>query len=75
MYQGVQSINLGFPPPNVPTHCFYGVGCDTQLQFIYNQSFPDGAKRNASNITTGDGEVVNIPSSEICFKWSSMPND
>ena len=30
MYQGVQSINSGFPPPNVPTHCFYGVGSDTQ---------------------------------------------
>ena len=43
MYQGIENINRDFPSPNVPTHCFYGVGIDTPRSFHYTRSFPEGA--------------------------------
>ena len=67
MYQGVQSIESRISSSKCAYTLF--LWCwkwYTQIQF---QLFPDGANHNASNITTGNGEVVNIPSSEICFKW------
>ena len=71
MYQGIENINKNFPSPNVPTHCFYGVGVNTPLSFRYKQSFPEGAN-NDPEVTTGDGDgTVNLRSSEVCLRWAN----
>ena len=70
-FKGVESINENYPPPNVPTHCFYGVGVDTPLSFSYSKSFPEGAEDDPE-VTMGDGDgTVNILSSEVCLQWAS----
>ena len=70
IYQGVVGINENYPAPNVPTHCFYGVGVDTPLSFTYEESFPEGANSDP-DVTMGDGDgSVNTESSEICLKWA-----
>ena len=70
-FKGIESINENYPPPNVPTHCFYGVGVDTPLSFSYSKSFPEGAEDDPE-VTMGDGDgTVNILSSEVCLQWAS----
>ena len=70
MFQGIESINQNWPAPNVPTHCFYGVGVDTPQSFHYKQSFSGGAQ-NDPEVTMGDGDgTVNILSSEVCLQWA-----
>ena len=70
-YQGVAGINENFPAPNVPTHCFYGVGVDTPLSFTYKESFPKGANSDP-DVTMGDGDgTVNTKSSEVCLRWAN----
>ena len=70
-YQGVEKINENYPAPNVPTHCFYGVGVDTPLSFTYKESFPKGAD-SVPDVTTGNGDgSVNTPSSEVCLRWAN----
>ena len=70
-FKGVESINENYPPPNVPTHCFYGVGVDTPLSFSYSKSFPEGAEDDPE-VTMGDGDgTVNILSSEVCLQWAN----
>ena len=69
MYQGIENINRNFPSPNVPTHCFYGVGIDTPRSFRYTKSFPEGANGDPE-VTMGDGDgAVNLLSSEVCLRW------
>ena len=71
MYQGVENINRGFPSPNVPTHCFYGVGIDTLESFHYARPFPEGADMDPE-VTMGDGDgSVNLRSSQICLRWAN----
>ena len=71
MYNGIKGINPGFPAPNVPTYCFYGTGLSTPQNFVYSESFPEGAMRDPQ-ILMGDGDgTVNLPSSEICLRWQS----
>ena len=68
MYTGIASINAGFPAPNVPVYCFYGINVSTPESFVYNSSFPDV---DPEMTMCGDGDgVVNLLSSEICLKWS-----
>ena len=69
MYQGILDINKGWPAPNVPTHCFYGVGVPTELEFIYDRGFPDA---EPVRIINGDGDGdVNIESSLVCHHWAN----
>ena len=71
MYNGIKSINPDFPAPNVSTHCFYGIGLPTPQNFVYSESFPEGAMSDPQ-ILMGDGDgTVNLPSSEICLRWQS----
>ena len=71
MYQGIENINRNFPSPNVPTHCFYGVGVDTPESFRYARSFPEGANDDPV-VTTGDGDgAVNLLSSQVCLRWAN----
>ena len=71
MFQGIEDINENFPAPNVPTHCFYGVGVRTPETFDYSVSFPWGAERHPL-VRTGDGDgLVNIRSSEVCLQWAN----
>ena len=71
MFQGIADINENFPAPNVPTHCFYGVGVSTPESFRYGESFPRGARRDPE-IIMGDGDgIVNTLSSEVCLQWAN----
>ena len=71
MYQGIENINENFPSPNVPTHCFYGVGVDTPESFRYSKPFPNGANDDPE-VTVGDGDgAVNLKSSEVCLRWAN----
>ena len=71
MYQGIESINRDFPSPNVPTHCFYGVGIDTPRSFRYTRPFPQGTNDDPQ-VTMGDGDgAVNDLSSEVCLRWAN----
>ena len=71
MYQGIENINRDFPSPNVPTHCFYGVGIDTPRSFRYTSSFPEGADKDPQ-VMMGDGDgAVNLLSSEVCLRWAN----
>ena len=63
------SINGDYPAPNVPLHCFYGIGIPTTEVVNYGVSFP----KYFESITYGDGDgAVNVQSSEICLSWSSQ---
>ena len=71
MYQVIENVNKDFPSPNVPTHCFYGVGVDTPWSFRYKQSFPGGADEDPE-VIMGDGDgSVTLPSSEVCLCWNN----
>ena len=71
MYQGIKNINRNFPSPNVPTHCFYGVGVKTPQSFRYTRSFPKGAEDDPQ-VTMGDGDgTVNDLSSKVCLRWAN----
>jgi lysophospholipase-3 len=71
MYQGIENINRGFPSPNVPTHCFYGMGIDTLHSFHYASPFPEGADDDPQ-VTMGDGDgSVNLRSSQVCLRWAN----
>ena len=76
-FQGVQGINPDYPAPNVPTYCFYGDKVPTPLKFTYSKNF-DGQTSTIGwepNLTNGDGDgSVNIESSRVCHRWSSMPS-
>ena len=77
-FQGVQRLNLGFPAPNVPTYCLYGVKVPTPLKYTYSKNF-DGRTGTTGwepNAVNGDGDgTVNIESSRVCHQWSSMPSE
>ena len=76
-FQGVQGINPNYPAPNVPTYCFYGDKVDTPLKFTYSKNF-NGHTNTIGwkpKVTNGDGDgSVNIESSRVCHRWSSMPS-
>ena len=70
-YSGVIAMSPDFPPPNVNTHCFYGVGLDTVKVVKYDKDFSGTPPTSDHpNILHGDGDdTVNIESSEICLGW------
>lgn len=69
IYSGVSAINAGFPPPKVPTYCFYGTKVDTPESFVYGSGFPDSSP---TQVIKGDGDgVVNLRSAEVCLKWKT----
>ena len=71
MYQGIENVNRNFPSPNVPTHCFYGVGVGTPQSFHYARPFPEGADEGPE-VIMGDGDgSVNLRSSQVCLRWSN----
>ena len=78
-FQRVQDINPGFPAPNVPTYCFYGVNVETPMKYIYERDFISGMSTvglplgKIEYAKTGDG-LVNIESLEVCHRWSGMPS-
>ena len=67
-YTQFTEIDTQRPAPNVPTYCFYGLGVDTPMTFVYNDSFPS----TQPTVIFGDGDnAVNRPSSEICLQWAN----
>ena len=67
-YSQFSEIDMGFPAPNVPTYCFYGLGVPTPMSFIYDNGFPDAQP----TVVEGDGDnSVNRPSSEVCLRWAN----
>ena len=56
MYQGIETINRSFPPPNVHTQGFYGVDVKTPLSFHYTRSFPKGTEDNPE-VTMGEQSI------------------
>ena len=67
-YTQFTEIDMLRPAPNVPTYCFYGLGFDTPMTFVYDDGFPN----SQPTIISGDGDdSVNRPSSEICLQWGN----
>ena len=68
MYQGVMKVvNRNVPPPNVTTHCIYGVDLETEETYRYSSlSFPNGKPDISSGL--GDG-TVNLQSLQLCNEW------
>ena len=67
-YTQFTGIDMMRPAPNVSTYCFYGVGVDTPMTFIYDDGFPN----TPPTVIPGDGDnAVNTPSSEICLQWAN----
>ena len=73
-YTNVKGINSGWPAPNVPTHCFYGLfpgRNNTPETFIYAaEGFPNKAPTSVIN-GLGDTDV-NVQISEICLRWMNQ---
>ncbi len=71
-YDQLTDLDIEWPPPNVPTYCFYGLGIPTAMTYVYRSDFPDAEP----SVVTDDGDnTINKPSSEICLRWenSSYP--
>ena len=67
-YTQFTEIDMLRPAPNVPIYCFYGLGVDTPMTFVYNDNFPN----SPPTVIPGDGDnAVNRPSSEICLQWAN----
>lgn len=70
MYQLVRDVTANFPPPNVTTYCYYGLGMDTPYQLHYSaDKYPDVPPK----VTTcnGDGTVPEI-SLRVCERWKGQ---
>ena len=73
-YTNVKGINSGWPAPNVPTHCFYGLfpgKNNTPETFIYAaEGFPNN---DPTLVLNGLGDTtVNAQISEICLRWMNQ---
>lgn len=67
-HESILEVNGDFPPPNIPTYCFYGVDVATPEHFKYDDNF-----EHLVEITMGDGDSqVNRISSEVCLRWESQ---
>ena len=70
MYQLIKDKTSEFPPPNVTTYCFYGLGKDTPYKLHYDShNFPDSPPK--VTYIDGDGTVPNI-SLTVCGRWSKQ---
>ena len=73
-YTNAKGINSGWPAPNVPTHCFYGLfpgRNNTPETFIYAaEGFPNN---EPTSVLNGLGDTtVNARISEICLRWMNQ---
>ena len=67
-YAQFTELDMERPAPNVPTYCFYGLGVNTPMTFVYDNEFPN----SQPTTVPGDGDnSVNRPSSEICLSMGS----
>lgn len=76
-YMQVRDLNYErgkVPPPNVPTHCYYGVGVDTPQSFDYSgcNNFPNCSEEEiiVKMDPNGDG-LVNYKGSTVCLDWAN----
>lgn len=69
-YQLVLDATSHFPPPNVTTYCYYGLGKDTPFQLHYSaKNYPD----SPPDITTCDGDgTVPVVSLTVCERWKTQ---
>ena len=51
-YTQFTEIDMLRPAPNVPTYCFYGLGVDTPMTFVYDDGFPN----SRPTVILGDGD-------------------
>ena len=66
-YTQLTEINIEQSAPNVPTYCFYGLGVDTPLAFVYGNGFSD----YLTDIVSDDGDnIVSRRSLEVCLQWA-----
>ena len=67
MYLGITDINKGYPAPNVPVYCFYGIDVPTPETLVF---LSDNINTVPSQVIKGPGDgVVNLRSLEVCLKW------
>ena len=66
MYSGVADINKGYPAPNVPVHCFYGIDVPTPEALVFLSDNINSV--SSTKMGPGDG-TVNLRSLEVCLKW------
>ena len=72
MYQGIVPINENYPPPRVPTYCYYGTNVSTPESYTYG----NGLDANETNIVFGDGDgTVNLLSSQVCLSWRNAQSE
>ena len=66
-YTQFTEIDIDWPAPNVPTHCFYSIGDPTPESFVYATGFPD----TQPTVINGNGDnTVHQKISEICQQWA-----
>ena len=66
-YAQFRDVSMEWSAPNVPTHCFYGLGLPTPMAFVYGTGFPDTLPK----VIRGDGNfAVNRQSAEVCLQWA-----
>ena len=59
---------VGWPAPNVPTYCFYGLGLPTPVSIEY----ANGLDMLPTDVGFGDGDgLINRPSLEVCLRWAN----
>ena len=67
MYLGITDLNKGYPAPNVPVYCFYGIDVPTSETLVF---LSDNINTLPSQVIKGPGDgVVNLRSLEVCLKW------
>ena len=73
--QGFSEISMEWPAPNVPTYCFYGLGDQTPMKFVYEKGFPD----TPPTVIYGNGDkTVNQQSSGLSSmgsQWIPIQKD
>jgi lysophospholipase-3 len=69
-YQMISDPTTRFPPPNVTTYCYYGLGLDTLKELHYSVSnYPD----SPPNVSTCDGDgTVPYMSLKVCERWKTQ---
>ncbi len=68
-------VTPNFPPPNVPTFCYYGYNVSTPETYIFEKEFDplNSIGVQPSDILYGNGDgTVNQVSSAVCHQWKEM---
>nr|XP_008122908.1 PREDICTED: LOW QUALITY PROTEIN: phosphatidylcholine-sterol acyltransferase [Anolis carolinensis] len=70
MWEDVQSLLEGLPPPRVPIYCLYGTGLPTPEAYEYDAGFPF---EDPVGVLYGDGDdTVSTRSTSLCRKWQGV---